>query len=158
MPWIVRCGLVTAWRMAVVPMICWPSSVNATTDGNVRWPRRVGMIVALPFSITATHELVVPRSTPIVFAMSLVSGIGRPAGWVATAGCAAAGRTALLATGLRHAGEGALVGDEQLRDDVFDLGQRVARVDVWVVALGGREERVARAVLLRTLRDAEHAP
>jgi hypothetical protein len=43
--------------------------VNATTDGVVRPPSAFGMTVGSPPSITATQELVVPRSIPIVFAM-----------------------------------------------------------------------------------------
>jgi hypothetical protein len=61
----VFCGLVTAWRLAGVPTSRWPSLVNATTDGVVRPPSALGMTVGSPPSITAMHELVVPRSMPI---------------------------------------------------------------------------------------------
>jgi hypothetical protein len=43
--------------------------VNATTDGVVRPPSAFGMTVGSLPSSTATHELVVPRSIPIVLAM-----------------------------------------------------------------------------------------
>src|SRR4029077_19022724 len=61
----VFCGLVTAWRLAGVPTSRWPSLANATTDGVVRPPSALGMTVGSPPSITAMHELVVPRSMPI---------------------------------------------------------------------------------------------
>ena len=62
-------GLVTAWRLAGVPTSRWPSFVKATTDGVVRPPSAFGMTVGSPPSITAMHELVVPRSMPMTFAM-----------------------------------------------------------------------------------------
>src|SRR5919197_4882068 len=66
---IVLCGFVTCWRFAGAPTSRWPSFVNATTEGVVRPPSAFGMTVGSPPSITATQELVVPRSMPIVFAM-----------------------------------------------------------------------------------------
>ena len=66
---IVFCGFVTCWRLAGAPTSRWPSFVNATTDGVVRPPSAFGMTVGSPPSSTAMHELVVPRSIPIVFAM-----------------------------------------------------------------------------------------
>ena len=65
----VFCGLVTCWRFAGVPTSRWPSFVNATTDGVVRPPSAFGITVGSPPSITAMHELVVPRSIPITFAI-----------------------------------------------------------------------------------------
>ena len=62
-------GFVTACRLAGVPTSRWPSFVKATTDGVVRPPSALGMTVGSPPSITAMHELVVPRSMPITFAM-----------------------------------------------------------------------------------------
>jgi hypothetical protein len=41
--------------------------VNATIDGVVRSPSLFSMTLGLPPSMTATHELVVPRSMPITF-------------------------------------------------------------------------------------------
>src|SRR4051794_33663254 len=58
-------GFVTACRLAGVPTSRWPSLVKATTDGVVRPPSAFGMTVGSPPSITAMHELVVPRSIPI---------------------------------------------------------------------------------------------
>src|SRR4051794_12216970 len=62
-------GLVTAWRLATVPTRRSPPAVNATTDGVVRPPSLFSMTVGSPASYTAMHELVVPRSIPMVFAM-----------------------------------------------------------------------------------------
>ena len=42
-----------------------PSFVNATTDGVVLDPSEFSMTFGLLPSITATHELVVPKSIPI---------------------------------------------------------------------------------------------
>src|SRR2546430_6185456 len=61
-------GFVTCCRRAGTPTRRWPS-LNATTDGVVRPPSAFGMTVGSPPSRTAMHELVVPRSMPIVFAM-----------------------------------------------------------------------------------------
>ena len=61
-------GLVTAWRFAVIPTRRSPSLI-ATTDGVVRAPSEFWITVGSPPSMTATHELVVPRSIPIIFDM-----------------------------------------------------------------------------------------
>ena len=65
-------GLVTAWRLATVPTRRSPLCAKATTDGVVRPPSLFSMTVGSPPSSTAMHELVVPRSIPMVFAMCLV--------------------------------------------------------------------------------------
>src|SRR5205807_4337439 len=70
---MVFCGLVTAWRRAGAPTSRWPSLVNATTDGVVRPPSAFGITVGSPPSSTAIQLFVVPRSMPMVFAMSGVS-------------------------------------------------------------------------------------
>src|ERR1700730_17950553 len=57
------------WRLAGCPTRISPSSVKATIDGVVRPPSAFSMTLALFPSITATQELVVPRSMPIAFAM-----------------------------------------------------------------------------------------
>src|SRR3954471_10451444 len=62
-------GLVTAWRLATVPTRRSPLCAKATTDGVVRPPSLFSMTVGSPPSSTAMHELVVPRSIPMVFAM-----------------------------------------------------------------------------------------
>src|SRR3954468_17591530 len=62
-------GLVTAWRLATVPTRRSPLWVNATTEGVVRAPSAFSMTVGSPPSRIAMHELVVPRSIPIVFAI-----------------------------------------------------------------------------------------
>src|SRR3954470_4869147 len=68
---IVFWGFVTCCRRAGAPTSRCPSFVNATTEGVVRPPSALGMTDGSPPSRTAMHELVVPRSIPIVFAMSL---------------------------------------------------------------------------------------
>src|SRR5919204_6752748 len=60
-----------AWRFASCPTRRSPLLVNATTDGVIRPPSAFGMIVGSPPSITATAELVVPRSIPITRGISL---------------------------------------------------------------------------------------
>src|SRR5690349_13927856 len=64
---IVFCGLVTACRFATWPTSRSPSLVKATTDGVTRPPSELGMTTGSPPSMTATTELVVPRSIPITF-------------------------------------------------------------------------------------------
>src|SRR3982074_3776923 len=58
------------WRLAGCPTRISPSSVKATMDGVVRPPSAFSITLALFPSITATQELVVPRSIPIAFAMT----------------------------------------------------------------------------------------
>src|SRR6185436_2050230 len=62
-------ALVTAWRLAGAPTRISPSSVYATTEGVVRAPSEFSITLGLPPSMIATHELVVPRSIPMIFAM-----------------------------------------------------------------------------------------
>src|SRR5205085_7092682 len=66
-------GLVTAWRFATCPTRRLPSLVNATTEGVVRPPSELVITVGSPPSITATTELVVPRSMPIILLIVLLS-------------------------------------------------------------------------------------
>src|SRR5580700_6606761 len=56
-------------RFAVCPTRISPESTMATIDGVVRPPSEFSMTFALLPSITATHELVVPRSIPIALAI-----------------------------------------------------------------------------------------
>src|SRR3954462_3158272 len=70
-------GLVTAWRLATVPTRRSPPDVNATTDGVVRAPSAFSITRGSPPSSTAMHELVVPRSMPIVFAIWLLPPVGK---------------------------------------------------------------------------------
>src|SRR4030095_4776104 len=62
-------GLVIAWRRAIWPTSRSPESVKATTEGVVRLPSEVGVTFGAPPFMTAQHDLVVPRSIPITFAM-----------------------------------------------------------------------------------------
>src|SRR5437764_13629168 len=62
-------GLVTACRFAAWPTRRSPDSVNATIEGVVRAPSAFSMTLAVEPSITATHELVVPRSIPMTLLM-----------------------------------------------------------------------------------------
>ena len=63
----VRSGLVMAWRLATWPTIRSPSLVKATTEGVVRAPSALAMTTGSPPSMTATQELVVPKSMPMIF-------------------------------------------------------------------------------------------
>src|SRR3954466_904008 len=75
-------GLVTAWRLATWPTSRSPSLVNATTEGVVRPPSALGMTTGSPPSMTATTELVVPRSMPMILeAMSTPDFRGVAAKW-----------------------------------------------------------------------------
>ena len=69
---IVFWGFVTCWRFAGAPTSRWPSRPKATTDGVVRPPSAFGMTVGSDPSRTAMHELVVPRSMPMVLAMCML--------------------------------------------------------------------------------------
>src|SRR5512145_2875768 len=66
-------GLVTACRLATWPTSRSPSLVNATTEGVVRPPSALGITTGSPPSMTATTELVVPRSMPMIFEAMLGS-------------------------------------------------------------------------------------
>src|ERR1700730_12723213 len=66
----VSIGFLMLWRLAGCPTRTSPSSVKATMEGVVRPPSAFSMTLALFPSITATQELVVPRSIPIAFAMT----------------------------------------------------------------------------------------
>src|SRR3954453_4568767 len=65
----VASGLVIACRLAICPPSRSPDSVNATIDGVVRLPSELGITTGSPPSITATQELVVPRSIPMTLPM-----------------------------------------------------------------------------------------
>src|SRR4029450_2794610 len=58
-------GLVRAWRLAIWPTSRSPLAVNPTIEGVVRAPSWVGRTWGAPPSMTATQELVVPRSIPM---------------------------------------------------------------------------------------------
>jgi len=64
---IVFSGFETACRLATWPTRRSPSFVKATTLGVVRPPSEFVMIFASAPSITATTELVVPKSMPMIF-------------------------------------------------------------------------------------------
>src|SRR5947199_45156 len=66
---IVFSGLVIAWRRAGCPTSTSPELAKPTTDGVVRAPSGFSITLALPPSITATQELVVPRSIPMTLAI-----------------------------------------------------------------------------------------
>src|SRR4051795_8894835 len=68
---IVFSGLVIAWRLATCPTSRSPVLVNPTTEGVVRPPSSLAMTLGSPPSMTATQELVVPRSIPIILAIKL---------------------------------------------------------------------------------------
>src|SRR5262245_28014726 len=64
-------GFVTAWRLATCPTKRSPDLVNATTEGVNRPPSGFVMTTGSPPSMTATTELVVPRSIPMILLMPL---------------------------------------------------------------------------------------
>src|SRR5436190_8301677 len=70
-------GFVTAWRLAGAPISRSPPSVNATTEGVVRAPSAFSITVGSPPSRTAMHELVVPRSIPMVLPILYYSSVSR---------------------------------------------------------------------------------
>ena len=71
---IVFSGLMIAWRRATWPTIRSPVlGLTATTDGISRPPSAEGMTIGSPPSMTATTELVVPRSMPMIFAHAFAS-------------------------------------------------------------------------------------
>jgi hypothetical protein len=59
-------GFVTAYLFAGVPTSFCPSAVKATTDGVVLYPSAFSITLGFDPSITATQELVVPKSIPIM--------------------------------------------------------------------------------------------
>src|SRR5271167_2097876 len=59
-------GFVTACRLATCPTRRSPVFVIATTEGVVRAPSWFGITTGSPPCSTATTELVVPRSIPII--------------------------------------------------------------------------------------------
>ena len=63
-------ALVTAWRLAGIPTSLSPSLVNATTDGVVLDPSEFSRTLGVFPSITATHELVVPKSIPMTWPLT----------------------------------------------------------------------------------------
>ena len=63
-------GFVTAWRFATCPTSRSPDFVKATTDGVMRPPSGLVITTGSPPSMTATTELVVPRSIPMILLMN----------------------------------------------------------------------------------------
>src|SRR5262245_45532685 len=72
MEYTVFSGLVTAWRLATWPTSRSPVLVMATTDGVVRAPSWLGITTGSPPCMTATTELVVPKSIPMILLIALV--------------------------------------------------------------------------------------
>src|SRR5438552_2976492 len=68
-------GLVIACRLATCSTSRSPVLVNATTDGVVLPPSSLAMTLGSPPSITATQELLVPRSIPIILGIKLAEDI-----------------------------------------------------------------------------------
>src|SRR5712672_3570549 len=69
------------WRLAGCPTRTSPLSVKATVDGVVLPPSAFSMTFALLPSMTATQELVVPRTMPIAFAMASSFSLQRDIYW-----------------------------------------------------------------------------
>ena len=66
-------GFVIACLLAGSPIFLSPFSANATTDGVVLLPSLLMITEGSLPSITATHELVVPRSIPIIFPIIFIN-------------------------------------------------------------------------------------
>src|SRR5262249_40797603 len=66
-------GFVTACRLATCPTRRSPDLVMATTEGVVRVPSWLGITTGSPPCITATTELVVPKSIPIILLIAAFS-------------------------------------------------------------------------------------
>src|SRR5271154_1159367 len=66
MEYTVFSGFVIDWRFATWPTSRSPLFVIATTEGVVRAPSWLGITVGSPPCMTATTELVVPKSMPII--------------------------------------------------------------------------------------------
>ena len=64
---IVFSGFVIAWRFAGSPTLRSPPSTNATIEGVVLLPSLFAITTGSLPSSTATQELVVPKSIPIIF-------------------------------------------------------------------------------------------
>ena len=62
-------GLRTICRLASCPTTNSSSLLNPTTEGVVRIPSALAITTGLPPSVTATTELVVPKSIPTTFPM-----------------------------------------------------------------------------------------
>src|SRR5690606_19963925 len=74
----VRSGFIMAWRLAACPTRRLPSFLlKATTEGVVLDPSALGMTTGSPPSITATTELVVPRSMPITLLIAHSASLNR---------------------------------------------------------------------------------
>src|SRR5260370_5443953 len=71
-------GLVMLCRLAVWPTRTSPLSVKATREGVVRAPSAFSINLGVVPSMTATQELVVPRSIPIALAMTNLLLIAYP--------------------------------------------------------------------------------
>src|SRR6202043_1240863 len=74
MEYTVFSGFVIDWRLATCPTKRSPVLVIPTTEGVVRAPSWLGMTTGSPPCITATTELVVPKSMPIILLIS-ASGV-----------------------------------------------------------------------------------
>src|SRR6267142_3408937 len=62
-------------RLAGCPTRTSPSSVKAAMEGVVRQPSAFSITLGLLPSITATHELVVPRSIPMALVMTYLLSV-----------------------------------------------------------------------------------
>ena len=72
---IVFSEFVIACLLAAAPTILSPSLVKATTEGVVLAPYEFSMTLGVLPSISATQELVVPRSIPIIVSRFLVEQV-----------------------------------------------------------------------------------
>src|SRR5437773_8570890 len=95
----------------------------ATIDGVVLYPPRFAITTGVPFSTTATHELVVPRSMPMTVSAMSLPGPRRAAYY-----------TTLLDAGALLVGGAALLVAQQL-ERVLDGEEDLAELETIVAEL-----------------------
>src|SRR6185295_8642578 len=103
-------------------------------EGVVRAPSEFSITLGWPFSMTATHELVVPRSMPMILAMCYLAGF--PVVFLKTLHYGRCGGRPLFFNGFGHRHEGgadhAVVQEVALLQDLqhgVRLGVRGLRAD-----------------------------
>src|SRR5919106_4037260 len=74
-PQMVFFGFVTIWSFATPPTIRSFFALTATTDGRIRFPRSVGTTLGILLRTEATQMLVVPRSIPMMRALSAIGPV-----------------------------------------------------------------------------------
>src|SRR3954462_10518063 len=139
-------ALVTAWRLAGAPTRISSLSVYATIEGVVREPSLFSMTLGLPPSMMATHEFVVPRSMPMIFAMSVFLGVRKACVVVWKVGLFRADSSGLLGDHDQRRAQNPVMQEVALLQDghhgirfrvALDLPDGLVPVGVEFLALGG---------------------